>query len=226
LKNMKTNTSRTFVMGLILTLLIASNHSQAAAPDLRLEQILDRIEKRYAGKGFKADFIQETTEKAMGISDFATGKVYVRFPGKMRWEYEKPEKRIFITDGQKLWVYLPADNQVQIASAPVFFRDGKGASFLSDIKLIRQKFEITLEKSTEDFFYELNLVPIEKTLDVSKVHLSVTRNTFTIVRVITYNSYGDENRIEQVNLQFDVPLDDALFSFAIPKGADVVKIDD
>jgi len=162
----------------------------------------------------------------MGISDFATGKVYVRFPGKMRWEYEKPEKRIFITDGQKLWVYLPADNQVQIASAPVFFRDGKGASFLSDIKLIRQKFEITLEKSTEDFFYELNLVPIEKTLDVSKVHLSVTRNTFTIVRVITYNSYGDENRIEQVNLQFDVPLDDALFSFAIPKGADVVKIDD
>jgi len=223
---MKTITRRTFIMGLILTLLIASNHSQAAAPDLSLEQILDRIEKRYAGKGFKADFIQETTEKAMGISDFATGKVYVRFPGKMRWEYEKPEKRIFITDGQKLWVYLPADNQVQIASAPVFFRDGKGASFLSDIKLIRQKFEITLEKSTEDFFYELNLVPIEKTLDVSKVHLSVTRNTFTIVRVITYNSYGDENRIEQVNLQFDVPLDDALFSFAIPKGADVVKIDD
>jgi len=48
---MKTNTSRTFVMGLILTLLIASNHSQAAAPDLSLEQILDRIEKRYAGKG-------------------------------------------------------------------------------------------------------------------------------------------------------------------------------
>jgi outer membrane lipoprotein carrier protein len=197
----------------------------AAEPDLTLEQILDRLEQHYTGKSFTAEFSQESTLKAMDITDFATGKVYVRYPGMMRWEYEKPEKQIIITDGYKLWIYRPADNQVMTGSAPAFFSDGKGASFLSDIKLIRKKFDILLLQSKDDFFYELELKPLEKTLDVDDIRISVTKNTFTVIRVITYNSYGDENRIELINHKFDVKLDDSLFSFAIPPGADVLQID-
>ena len=197
----------------------------AAEPDLTLEQILDRLEQHYTGKSFTAEFSQESTLKAMDITDFATGKVYVRYPGMMRWEYEKPEKQIIITDGYKLWIYRPDDNQVMTGSAPAFFSDGKGASFLSDIKLIRKKFDITLLPSKDDFFYELELRPLEKTLDVDDIRISVTKSTFTVIRVITYNSYGDENRIELINHKFNVKLDDSLFSFAIPPGADVLQID-
>ena len=75
-------------------------------------------------------------------------------------------------------------------------------------------------------FYELKLQPIEKTLDVKDIRLSVTKNTFTVIRIVTYNSYGDENRIELINHQFNVKLDDALFSFDIPPGTDVLKIDE
>jgi outer membrane lipoprotein-sorting protein len=115
---------------------------------------------------------------------------------------------------------------VLTGSAPAFFSDGKGASFLSDIKLIRQKFKISLENSKEGFFYELKLQPLEKRLDVTDIRLSVTKNTFTVIRIITYNSYGDENRIEFANHQFDVKLEDSLFSFRIPPGADVVQLDE
>jgi outer membrane lipoprotein carrier protein len=110
----------------------------AAEPELTLEQILDRVEKRYTDKSFKAEFAQESTLKAMDITDFASGKIFVRYPGMMRWEYEKPEKQIIVTDGHKLWIYRPADNQVTTGSAPAFFGDGTGASCLSDIKLIRR----------------------------------------------------------------------------------------
>ena len=109
--------------------------------------------------------------------------------------------------------------------APAFFSDGKGASFLSDIKLVRRKFNISLVPSQDDFFYELKLQPIEKTLDVDDIRLSVTKNTFTVIRIITYNSYGDENRIELINHRFDVDLDDKLFSFDIPPGVDVLQIE-
>jgi len=197
----------------------------AAESDLTLEQILDRMEQHYTNKSFTAEFGQESTLKAMDITDFATGKMYVRYPGMMRWEYEKPEKQIIITDGYKLWIYRPDDNQVMTGSAPAFFSDGKGASFLSDIKLIRKKFNISLEQPKDDFFYELRLQPLEKTLDVSDIRISVTKNTFTIIRVITYNSYGDENRIELINNKFNVKLDDSLFSFDIPPGVDVLEID-
>ena len=46
------------------------------------------------------------------------------------------------------------------------------------------------------------------------------------MRVITYNFYGDETRIELLNSKFGVDLDEDLFSFKIPEGIDVLKIDE
>lgn len=200
--------------------------SLAAAENPSLEKILNGMESRYANSAFSAKFLQESTIKAMEITDFASGKVYVRHPGMMRWEYDKPDKQIIITDGFKLWIYRPNDNQVMIGAAPVFFRDGKGASFLSDIKLIRQKFKISPLSSEGDLFYELKLVPVEKTIDVADIRLSVSKITFTIIRVITQNLYGDETRIEFMNTEFDLNLDEELFSFKIPEGVDVLQLDE
>jgi outer membrane lipoprotein carrier protein len=213
------------IWGLAFSLSFAFKAS-AAEPELNLEQILDRMETQYTDKSFKAEFAQESTLNAMDITDFASGRVYIRYPGMMRWEYEKPEKQVIITDAKKLWIYRPADNQVMTGSAPAFFSDGKGASFLSDIKLVRKKFKITLEQSTDTFFYTLTLKPIEQTLDVTDIRMTVTKNTFTVIRIVTFNSYGDENRIELINHQFNVKLDDGLFSFDIPPGTDVLQIDE
>ena len=214
---------------LVMPLMQLSVHqltAQAAESDLTLEQILDRMEKHYTNNSFKAEFIQESTVRAMELTDFASGKIFVRYPGKMRWEYEKPEKQVIITDGVKLWIYRPADNQVMTGSAPAFFSDGKGASFLSDIALVRKKFAISLGESKDNFFYELNLKPLEKTLDVTDIRLSVTKGTFTVIRVVTYNSYGDKNLIEFLNHEFKADLKDALFSFEAPEGADVLRMDE
>jgi outer membrane lipoprotein carrier protein len=191
-----------------------------------LDYILKELEKRYTGSQFSADFLQESTIKSMEITDFAAGRVYVRYPGMMRWEYEKPEPQVIITDGHKLWIYRPLDNQVMTGNAPVFFRDGKGASFLSDIRLVRQKFTITLHPPEGEYLYELRLVPREKTLNISQIRLYVVPRAFTIARVVTLDDYGDDTRIDIVNPQFNVELDPALFKFDIPQGADVQKIDE
>jgi len=229
---MKVKTIKIIIWALLwsaIPLLLSSElrlSALAANSDLTLEQILDRLEKHYTGNNFKAEFIQESTVQAMEITDFASGKIFVRYPGKMRWEYEKPERQIIITDGFKLWIYRPADNQVMTGSAPAFFSDGKGASFLSDITLVRKKFNISLGESKDDFFYELKLKPLEKTLDVTDIRLSVTKNTFTVIRVVTYNSYGDKNHIEFLNHEFKADLKDSLFSFEAPEGADVLQMDE
>jgi outer membrane lipoprotein carrier protein len=191
-----------------------------------LDTILKELEKRYTGSQFSADFLQESTIKSMEITDFAAGRVYVRYPGMMRWEYEKPERQVIITDGHKLWIYRPLDNQVMTGNAPVFFRDGKGASFLSDIRLVRQKFTITQHTPEGEYLYELRLVPREKTLNISQIRLYVVPRAFTIARIVTLDDYGDDTRIDIVNPQFNVALDPSLFTFDIPKGADVQKIDD
>ena len=197
--------------------------------NLTVDQILEKVENKYADSKFSADFIQKSTIKAMDITDMANGRVYIKYPGMMRWEYEKPESQIIITDADKLWIYRPDDNQVMTGGAPTFFSDGKGASFLSDIRLIRQKFDISVEQGPpeeKDLFYHLKLIPREKTMDISEIRLMVSRQTFNVLRVITLNFYGDETRIDLLNFVFGGNLDDSLFSFEIPQGVDVLKIDE
>lgn len=197
--------------------------------NLAIDHILDRVENKYANSKFSANFIQKSTIKAMDITDLASGKVYIKYPGMMRWEYEKPEQQIIITDAEKLWIYRPEDNQVMAGKAPTFFRDGKGASFLSDIRLIRQKFDISLEPGPpeeSDLFHHLVLKPREKTLDISEIRLMVSKQTFNVLQIITLNFYGDETRIDLVNFVFGGDLDDSLFSFEIPQGVDVLQLNE
>ena len=216
---------------LMLVLFGGLQNLRAAAESTRLtvDHILDRVEKKYADSKFSADFVQKSTIKAMDITDLATGKVYIKYPGMMRWEYEKPDRQIIITDADKLWIYRPEDNQVMTGNAPTFFRDGKGASFLSDIRLIRQKFDISLEQGKQgqsDLFYHLKLIPLEKTLDISMIGLMISKQTFNVLQVTTLNLYGDETRIDLINSEFGMDLEDSLFSFKIPEGVDVLQIDE
>lgn len=204
---------------------LCENYSADKA-SLTLNEIIAKVESRYAASGFSAHFDQTSTIKAMEITDTASGKVFIKPPGMMRWEYEKPDKQIIISNSKKLWVYRPEDNQVMIGKAPFFFGNGKGAGFLSDIKLIKQKFNIILEKKSADNFYILKLLPRDKTFDISVIYLSISKNSFNIVRIVTYNSYKDETQINLKNIRFKQDIENSMFSFKVPKGTDILRLDE
>ena len=197
----------------------------AAAPTANLDTILKGIEQRYAGKGFSADFFQESMLKAMQISDTAEGHLTVKRPDKMRWEYTMPDPQTIITDGQSLWIYRPEDNQVMVGKAPDFFGRGRGAGFLSNMNSIRKSFVIKLQPAENDDYYRLELTPNKPTAEISRIVISAHNATFQVDQVITYNAYGDETRIVLSDYRFDLDPDDALFKMDIPDGADVVQVD-
>jgi outer membrane lipoprotein carrier protein len=214
------------ISGLILLALFFSCQSAVAADDAALiQKILGGIEKRYAGKGFRAKFFQESMLKAMMISDTAEGRLIVKRPGKMRWEYLIPDEQTIITDGKSMWIYRPADKQVMVGKAPEFFSGGKGAGFLSDIRQIRKSFDVQLQKSKSPDHFQLRLLPKSPTADLADVILSVNRSDFLVQQILTYNSYGDETRIEFSEYRFNQNPKDSLFTFIIPDGIDVVQID-
>lgn len=194
--------------------------------DLSMDDIIKKVETRYAVSGFSAFFSQVSTIKAMEITDSASGKAFFKRPDKMRWEYEMPDRQTIITNGSTLWIYRPEDNQVMLGKAPSFFKDGKGFSFLSDMESVKKKFRILLEKKAENDNHVLKLLPREKTLDVSVIYLYVSTKTFEVVKIVTYNSYEDETRIELNNIQFKQKIDDSLFNFKIPQGVEVLHLDE
>lgn len=193
--------------------------------NLTLNDIMDRVEAKYSQTGFSADFTQEATLKALGITDTASGTILVKRPGMMRWEYNQPEKQLIITNGDRLWIYRPEDQQVITGNAPDFFKNGKGAGFLSDMKILKKKFSITLEGMGVEDDYILKLVPNEKVLDISYIYLNISKKTFLIQQIISYNSFEDETKILLHHVKFQNEIDNIMFHFTIPEGVDVLQLD-
>src|ERR1700674_4555914 len=69
-----------------------------------------RLEARYrAPKTLQASFLERYTENGRLVRVEA-GTVYFRRPGKMRWDYQAPERNLFLVDAKKAWFYVPADH--------------------------------------------------------------------------------------------------------------------
>lgn len=201
----------------------AGRAAKTDSPDLN--KIIRGLEQRYAGKAFKASFFQESILKAMQITDTAEGSVIVKPPGKMRWEYTIPDAQSIISDGRTMWIYRPSDNQVMVGKAPEYFGGGKGAGFLSDIGQLRESFTIESQPAQNDHYYRLKLMPLKATPDLTDIVMSVDKASFRIDQVVTHNAYGDETRIVLSDYQFGIHPKDELFDFTIPKGVDVIQME-
>ncbi|MDA8140005.1 MAG: outer-membrane lipoprotein carrier protein LolA, partial [Desulfobacteraceae bacterium] len=109
--------------------------------------------------------------------------------------------------------------------APELFSSGKGAGFLSDVRQIRKSFNLESLPAESPKYYRVKLLPHKPTPDLADVIISVAVDSYQIDQVITHNSYGDETRFVLSQYQFNIDPDDALFTFTIPEGVDVVKMD-
>jgi outer membrane lipoprotein carrier protein len=68
------------------------------------------LEARYRkALTLEASFLERYSENGKQVRVEA-GKAYFLRPGKMRWEYEKPEKSVFLVDGKYVWFYAPNDH--------------------------------------------------------------------------------------------------------------------
>lgn len=194
-----------------------------AAGSLTSDEILDKIEARYNVTGIFVRFKQTSTLKALDVTDSAEGRIFIKKPDRMRWEYDSPEKQSIITNGDTVWIYRPEDNLVMIGNAATFFDEGMGGVFLSDMTAIRKHFDIKLNSTDADDTYELALTKASGS--IQNVIVAVSKETFNIIRVVTLNAYGDETRLTFEDAKFNQDISDALFEFSPPQGADVQPLD-
>jgi outer membrane lipoprotein carrier protein len=82
----------------------------SATPDVRI--IVRQFEARYrSARTLQAAFLERYFENGHLVRVEA-GTAYFLRPGRMRWEYESPEKNLFLVDGKTAWLYVPADHTV------------------------------------------------------------------------------------------------------------------
>jgi outer membrane lipoprotein carrier protein len=91
----------------VLYLLLLAVSTSAAQDANRIRRAL---EFRYQhARTLKAVFYERYNDGYGGVTA-ESGTVYFSRPGRMRWEYESPEEKLFLVDGKNVWFYVPADH--------------------------------------------------------------------------------------------------------------------
>src|SRR5437763_16869814 len=72
--------------------------------------VAQRVDEHYNQlQSFQADFTE--IYQGSGIQREEVGTLWLKKPGKMRWEYRSPEEKLFLADGKATWLYLRAEKQ-------------------------------------------------------------------------------------------------------------------
>lgn len=131
----------------IVFLLVAGAVS-LSAQDKReqLTALASRVDKHYNNlKSMRAQFTE--TYNGSGITRKESGTLWLKQPGKMRWEYTEPRKKLFVSDGKTAWFYVPGEQQAR--KAPV----SKIDDIRSPLRFLLGKTKLLKE------FHELGFAP-------------------------------------------------------------------
>jgi outer membrane lipoprotein carrier protein len=131
----------------LLVVSLAGPGSARALPNVH--SVAHGVDEHYNRlSSMQADFVE--IYQGGGMQRSESGTLWLKKPGKMRWDYRSPEEKLFVSDGNEAWLYLPQQNQVRKSSlkdledlrSPIAFLLGKtklekeltGLSFAPDVQ--------------------------------------------------------------------------------------------
>lgn len=227
----KTTTSKKFGVfsALAVLLFIASLATAGAAePDVpAAAETVKRMQDYYAASSdYRATFVQTTAHKMFsGRLQRAYGIVKFKKGGLMRWEYTRPEKKLFVYDGTKLWVYEPEVPQVFSGTADAE-KLRRALAFLSGEGKILNDYKVTILNEKRFGFEKgivLGLTPKDKSSPYKRVELYLDKQTYRVIRSVVVDYESNRNRIDFSNPTLNSNLPAEEFRFTPPPGVPVVK---
>lgn len=185
-----------------------------------VEERVRRIEQRHrAATDLTARFTQTYRSGLLGQEIVESGRLALKRPGRMRWDYERPEKKTFVADGEDFYFYVPEDRQVIVRDQGG--ERGVALTLLEGSTPILEQFRVELE-SQLDGPARLRLTPLAPDPEVERVWL-LSDDTGLIRSIEILDVQSNRSLFRFDELRTDRRLDEALFRFEIPKGVDVVR---
>ncbi|MBI5179808.1 MAG: outer membrane lipoprotein chaperone LolA [Nitrospirae bacterium] len=203
---------------LLITLLLPFSVSAA-----ELKDVVDNLQMRYDKiKEFQADFSQEAVFKISQMAEKGTGKVYIKKPDMMRWDYIKPRRQTIIINKRDILIYLPDEKQVMKDKLPA--GGVTPTTFISDVTRMRDDFNILLHKrNAGSGMHNLSLTPKKEGMNIKKVMLDVSENDYLILKLTITDLQDNVTTISFSNMKANAGVEDGLFAFKIPKGVEVIE---
>src|SRR5216683_172523 len=211
--------------------------------NLDVEAVVARFQARYhSARTLQASFLERYRENGRVVRVEA-GTAYFRRPGKMRWDYQAPEKNVFLIDGKTAWFYVPADHTATRVPAKES-ADWRTplALLVGDMKISRVCEHVlpAIDERPENpehamLFCQLRGAaskspkgslgesPSQRPLNSESVFFEIDTNSGDLVRVLVRDPGGVGIDFSFTNWRMNPQVPDSLFRFDVPKGVAIVN---
>jgi outer membrane lipoprotein carrier protein len=210
---------------LFLLLLIYGQALLAQSPSMDAGALAARIDARYNGmKSLRGDFTE--VYSGGGIRRSESGTLWIKKPGKMRWDYASPQKKIFVTDGATAWFYVPGEHQARRTAlkklddlrSPLRYLLGRS-------KLNKELRGLSLARDVQPEIagdVVLRGIPVGMEDRIAQVLLESDGQGY-LRRIVMDELDGSRTEFRLENQRENIPVGDAEFSFRPPAGVEVLQ---
>jgi outer membrane lipoprotein carrier protein len=206
-------------------LLVVWTASAGTVPDVHT--VAKAVDEHYNHlRSLQAEFTE--IFRGAGMDRTESGTLWLKKPGKMRWEYRSPKDKLFLSDGKNAWFYLPGDKQVR--KTPV----QKLEDLRSPLGLLLGK--TRLEKELHGLGFAPDVTPLtqgdlvlrgvpQALADrITEILLEITpENRIRRIQIEDVNGATTEYRFEQQ--REDLEIGDGRFRFTPPPGVETIEED-
>jgi outer membrane lipoprotein carrier protein len=176
---------------------------------------------------FASDFRQFNTTAATNTTTESRGRVQIRRPGRMRWDYTQPPGNLVVSDGTQLWTYEPASRQAFLANLAQSQLPA-ALSFLMGTGNLASNFAPSLRTTTArgyENFYMLELTPLTPNPSFARLVLFVTPQDYQVAEAAIVDAQNNRNRFQFVagTVRVNTNPPPETFRWTPPQGTNVIR---
>ncbi len=221
-------TRRSLLLACLFAAAMPAATSQAQPTPTPASALARAVQAHYQQvRDFTAAFEQAYVGGVLKRRTVERGVVAIKKPGRMRWDYESPEKKLFVSDGTRMYFYVPADKQVRVSRmpddgrvpTPILFLAGRG-DLLRDFRV-----EEVAAPDGASAARALRLRPVRPEPEYETLTLVVDASSYVLKQLIVVDGQGGISTFTFTDLRENVGVPDSRFVFTMPRGVDVVTQD-
>jgi len=196
-----------------------------------VREVMKRLQARYEKtKDLQADFTQKTTIEGFERPMTSSGKVYIKKPGRLRWNYLDPSAEDIYVQGDDVKVYVPEHKQVLVGKLTHMAASRAPLELLQGAANLDASFEAEPTPGKSRGVGGIRLVTLVPKSHDAEAHGTVQRivvevfpKTYFIRSLSLHEVSGNVSNFEFSSLQSNIGLDDDLFVPKFPPDVEVVK---
>ena len=196
-----------------------------------VREVVKQLQARYEKtKDLQADFTQKTTIEGFERPITSSGKVYIKKPGRLRWNYLDPSVEDIYVNRDDIKVYVPEHKQVLVGKLTQMAASKAPLELLQGAAKLEQSFDIEPTPGKGRGVGGIRLLTLlpksregEAGRSLQRIVLEVFPKTYFIRTISLYEVSGNVASFEFSSLQPNMGLGDALFDLKLPADVEVVK---